>query len=424
MNAVEVHLYAADNTTHLAVLERAFGVRYADVLNGVGAGEFTIPTNTPFPVTRDTAALTLQAALDESVMISATDALLFDYPDPDLNKAALIVGGTIARLVHNNTTIGAFIVERLETPDVLEKRLMKVSGRTLIGLFDRAIVMPADVNDYSTMEQTYIAATFATLIRYLSSVAAGRGVALPSNDFTNTNDSDGVAFTDWNLVKYKGGTSLLDVILQHASLGLEVTVGPTGVLHYYVSGGAGEDRSATVFFREGQNILAAGRTEEHKDLYNTLLCDGQNVLNLTLSLDSIVAYGRRERLAQLGNVSDTTTLVALSTPAMMETYLPKVSINLTVEPNTLMAITEGATVTQFPFIDYGLGDTVTVDIPSDSLYATYRIRAIALASDGDNLTVQLTLNSLVDDYAVRLEMGLRRRLLMQISGVISGGTAV
>lgn len=423
-SVLEVHLWDATNTTHLAVLEKAFAVKYADVLSGLGSGEFTIAKPTPFPQATDTTDLALLVATGDSLSISVSDLLLGSSPGTEINKTSYIVGGTIVRLVLNNTTIGAFIVERLETPDLLTNRNMRVSGRTLLGLFDRAIVHPLDTNDYSTMEQTYVPATFATLIRYLSSEASTRGVSVPTNDFTGTNDSDGTAFTDWNVIKYRCGTSLMDVILQHAGLGIEVTVGPTGVLHYYVSGGAGQDRSDTVFFREGQNILSAGRTEDHKDLYNYLLCDGQNVLNASQAPSSIATYGRRERLAQLGNVADTTTLVALSTQAVLEVMNPKHSINLTVEPNTLMADSYGVTAALYPFIDYFLGDTVTVDIPSESLYEEYRIRGIALASDGDNLTVQLSLNSLIDDYLLQLEQGLRRRLLTTITGVISGVTSV
>lgn len=424
MSGIEVHLYDTDNSTHLAVLEQAFEIRYGDVLSGVGAGQFSIPLASPFATIEVVDGPTIMVSATNFLAISASDQLLSSSPAAALDKPGMIEGGHIARLRIHNVDVGAFIIEKLDVPDVLQTRVMTCSGRSLLALFDRATVWPSDTSNYATMEKAYSAKTFAYIIEDLMTAAAARGVTLPADDFSPTNDSDGVAFVDSNTVQYKGGTSLLDVILQHADLGIEVTIGPTGILHYYKSGGAGQDRSATVYFRERQNVLSAGRTEQHANLANAILGDGQSILSAQTDATSIATYGRRERLASMGNISNSATLATMTQQTRDQWKNPQSSLRISVEPDTVMPIGYQQLEPQSPFIDYGLGDLVTVDLPTDGLLESYRVWGISLAGDGESLVVEVTLGTLIDDYLLRVDQALRRLLLSPLEAIVSGGTAV
>ena len=403
---LELHLYDSTNTTYVAWLHTAHGIRYADLLNGVGSGEFMIPLTSAYTVT-DGAIL---VSADVFAGISTSDVLLASTIT-STDKAAQIAAGQVVRLRLNNADVGAFVIEKLGVDDVLEQRELKVSGRTLLSTLERGIVYPSDTASYPTMQKDYLAKTLAYIIKDLVSAAASRGCTLPSTTgFSATVDSDGAAWTDSSTISYRCGTSLLEVALQHADLGIEVAVTPAGALQYYKSGGAGQDRSATVRFREAKNVAAAGRQSDYSQIANVLLGEGQYILSAQTDATSIAAYGRRERLVSHGNVSDATTLATLTQASRDEAKNPKTSVRLQVTDDLV------------PFSDYTLGDTVAVILPSDSLSTTYRVRGIGLASDGPNTTVELTLNSLADEWLLQMDQALRRRLMSPIQSIVTPNT--
>ena len=373
MSVIEIHMYQSDNSTFLAVLEQAYEIKYLAELNGVGSGSFSFPR---------------------------TGA-----------KAANVAVGNVARVRIDNVDVGAFVLEQVKENLLSEgKQAIQASGRGLLALFERAIVWPSDVNNYHTAERQFLGVTFASMIEDLVAEAVARGVTLPANDFSPTLDSAAQAWTDSSSLAYRAGTTLLDVIEQHASLGPEVTIGANGTLHYWKQ--AGQDRSSDVVFWEGRHVVWSERITSHKDLMNAVLGQGQYRFSVSTDAGSIASYGRRERLANFGNVSDATQLGVLAGRARDGWKAPAQQIDLVVTDDALT-----------PLISYGLGDTVAVRLQTAGLNASYRIRSIAIEQDGEShVRAQVSLNTLVDEYLLRVDRALRRMLMSPVESVVEGNT--
>lgn len=311
----------------------------------------------------------------------------------------------------DNTDVGAFVVEQVEEDLLAEGgRVMKASGRGLLALFERGIVWPADVNAYYSAERTFLADTFASMIIDLAAEATARGVSLPTDDFSATLDSSGAAWTDSYTLAYRAGQTLLDVILHQAEIGPEVTISPAGVLHYWIQ--AGSDKSSTVLLREGQSVAKAGRTTSHRDLVNAVLGQGQYAFSVQTDATSISSYGRRERLANFGNVSDSTQLQTLSQWARDEWKNPAVQIEMDLVDDALT-----------PFVSFDLGDTVGVRLVTAGLSASYRVRAIAIEQDGEShVRAAVTLNTLLNEYLLRVDRALRRALMSPVESENQGNS--
>lgn len=372
MSVIELWAYNSANTTLQAVLHEATNIRYMAELRGPGAGAFEHPAESA--------------------------------------KAAYVTAGAVMRVVIDNVQVGAFVIEQVEEALVGDgARMMQASGRGLLSLFERAIVWPEDAGDYTTVQRTYLAKTFAYIIDDLVGEATTRGVTLPGDDFSATVDSNGDSWTDSYTLAYRAGTTLLEVILQHADLGVDVTIGADGTLHYWLE--AGTDKSSTVLLREARDVLAAGRVVSHKDLANAVIGEGQYSLTVQTDATSISTYGRRERWAQFGNVSNATQLQTFAQLARDEWKDPATQIDLRVTDDTYA-----------PFVDYGLGDTVAVRLPTSSMAASYRVRAIAVQQVEGGVNVDVTLNTLIAEYRERIDRALRRALMSPVESVQHGNS--
>jgi len=370
---VELHVYDRTNTTHEAVLENASQVKYLAELNGVGAGSFLFP------------------AQDDKAQYVAVDH--------------------VVRVRIDNEDVGAFMLETVEEALVGEdiegvgEGMIRASGRGMLALWEQAIVWASDLSNYATVETTYIAKSFAYILADQRSAAVARGVSLPSLSFTAAHDTGGTAFTDANTMTVRAGMTLLEMIRTHGELGLEVTTDADGTLNYYVSTGV----TRALSFRQGKNVLKARRTGSVQNLRNAILGEGQYVLTERTDSASITAHGRRERLLKFGNTYDS---------SMLDTYMSQTLANLSDEELSIELVVDDSAT---PFVDYALGDTVTVVIPG-RIDASYRIRAIALSQRENTWEVTLGLNDLYDEYLQRVDKALRRALLSPLESIESGST--
>ena len=402
---LEFHVYDSTNTTMLAVLEQAAERSYQAELNGTGAGKFVIPVGevaeqTPTDLILVSASDTLAIATGDSLGWTSTTAV---------DKSTYVALGNVVRVRLGSTDVGAFVIEDLHEENLLTPgRVLAASGRGLLALLERAIVWPSDTATYTSVQKAYLAKTFAYMIRDLRSEAAARGVTLPSVDFTDSVDSASVSFTDSSTMNFRAGTTLLDVAEQHAELGLDIWVTPAGVLQYFVS--KGTDRSATVILREGKNAVRASRTQTARHLANAILGEGQYILSVQTDATSIASYGRREKLAQHGNVSHAATLASLTQLDRAAWKDPQTMIDLRVDDSLA------------PFVDYTVGDTVKLVLANAGLSSSYRVRAINLEEDGDGVVVGVVLNRLIDEHLERIAKALRRRLMSPIDSEQHGNS--
>lgn len=404
MTILELWAYEADNTTFLGILDTAFAIQYQAELNATGAGRFRIPIG---DATEQAPSDLILVSASDTLAITATDSLGWTSATVEA-ESDYVALGNIIRIRLDNTDAGAFVIEDINEDDLLTERVIEASGRGLLALLDRAIVWPASTSTYTSVQKTYLAKTMAYMIRDLHAEAVTRGVSLPTVDFTNTLDSAGASFADSSTINYRAGTTLLDIAEQHAGLGVDVWTTPAGVLQYFVS--KGTDRSATVFFREGQNAVRAARLQTARQLANAILGEGQYTLSVQTDAASIAAYGRRERLVQHGNVSDAATLATLT----------QLSRDTWKDPQTMLDLRISDSLV--PFVDYTVGDTISVDLNQAGIAASYRIRAINIEDDGNGVVVGVVLNRMIDEHLERMERALRRRLMTPIDSENHGNS--
>ena len=397
---VEYHVYDSGNSTFLAVLHEAFNRSYMAELNGIGYGEFSMP------IVRSEGGDITHDSTDD-ILAETGDTILYDDILPE--KYQHVTNDNVVRVNIDGTDVGAFVIENVEEDLLNGEDVLKASGRGLLAIFERAIVWPSDIGDAGSVERVYLGKTFAYIIDDLIDEAVARSVSLPSIDFSATLDSNGDSWTDSYTMNQRAGQTLLDVILQHAELEPEVTVTPASVLQYWLS--YGSDLSSSIFFREGHNLLSAKRMQTRKELRNAVLGEGQYILDEATDASSISSYGRRETRKSYGNTSDATQLGELGDISVAQIKDPITSVEVT------------ATDTLVPFSDYNIGDTVRLVIPTGSINTSYRVRSIAMQqTSGADFEVALVMNTLIDEYWLRVDRTLRRDQISPVDTIVSPNT--
>jgi hypothetical protein len=364
---------------YLAFLDSAYDKAYLAQLNDVGAGSFRI------------------------------HAL-----DPKATAENLAVGNVVL-VRYRNVDVGAFVIEEVREDLVGEQeeqgKVITVSGRGLMALLEDGIVYPTDFSDQSTWERSFTSTPAAIFLTLYGEYQARGGGEL-SYDFTATHDSNLEPWTSTVTVKYRAGQTLLDVVRNHVGFGVDVTVSPDRVLHYWKS--AGEDKSDRVFFRQGLNILSCTRTRDGKALANVVLGEGQDVLVESTDADSIAQYGRKEAHLSARN-TDSASQVNQDNVLFLDQYSDPV------ESLTLQVTSDE----YFPLLSYGLGDTVRVEIPGHVL-GDYRILSVSIREKDSpcDLLVELEVASLRLDYLHRLQRLLEAQRSLNEEAVVIGLAAM
>lgn len=357
-NCWEFHVY--DRVGHwLAYLDGAYEAAYYAQLNDCGGGAFKI---------------------------HATDAKA---------TATNLAIGNVVRVRYRNVDIGAFLIEQVDeelvSGDEGTGQVISVSGRGLLALLEKGLVYPADLNDPSTTTRAFTAQTRADIFLTLYNEFQTRSGGDLTTSFTAANDSDGNPWTDSNTMSYSAGQTFLALARNLTALGTDLTVDVDKTLNFYLA--AGTDRSATVIFRHGQNIMQARRRQDAKDIANAVLGEGQDLLVESTDATSIAQYGRKEAFLPGKNTGTQTQIEAANAVYLLRCKNPIQSIELSVNTADL-----------HPFIDYTLGDTIALSIP-DQLSGDYRVLGIALEEGTGpcDLYATLELNSAALEYLLKLQ---------------------
>jgi hypothetical protein len=381
----EFHVYTRGGT-YLTYLDNAHQKSYLAQLWDVGGGSFSLPTDDPKATT------------------------------------ANLKPGNVVKVRYANVDIGAWVMETIATTyvDTGEgaARVITVSGRGLLASMAKGLIYPTDLMDpANTSERQFTNATKADIFLTLYQEYEARGGGLLTTTFSATHDSNSVAWSDSLSLKYRSGQTLLDVLHQLQGFGLEVVTRPDKTLDAYVS--AGTDRSSSVAFRYGQNMLACSTTLQGNDISNAVLGEGENLADEDIDAASITEYGRQEAYLPVRNTASAGDITAANTVFLAAYATPPNSIALQV-----------ATFPDYPILDYNVGDTVHVSVP-DEIDADYRILAIAMEEGTGpcDLRVTLELNSLLAEYLSRLQRAMDASLssikpdAAAASGVASGSTS-
>lgn len=353
----EFTLYASNLTTKLAILPVVQGHIYFEI-NEPGSGDIRIPL--------------------------------------DSSAAALISSGMFIQIHYRGSARGGFYVDNLKEVEVDSSegagRWLSVSGRGPLALLDQEIIWSDGTSETTRI---YTGVTKASILKDLIDEAQGRGgLANLSYDFTDTDDSDSVAWTDSEEYRLPVGTSLLDVARQFSRTGgfdFEINlVAGVFVLSAY-SAGIGTDNSDSVYFRAGVNCEEIGRDVRGDEVVNVYLVKYKHGYITVEDSASITAYGRREELLSLEQAQSAASAVTYAAAKLAITKDPKTG--------KTVKIYDG--IAPFLFLDYNMGDNITLDIFGSE--TSDRILGIQADFNGADFShVVIELNTIMYDNEMRL----------------------
>jgi len=383
----EFHVYDRDTLEHLAVMDAAWDKQFYEQLNDVGAGSFRL-----------------------------------HFDDDKATEANLQIGN-IVKVRYRGIDYAAWIIERRR--DILiaqgqehAGKNWECSGRGTMALLEQALVYPTSLSPASD-ERSWSSGTRGEIMAELIDEASARGaIPLVYRSFDSIQDSDGEAWSDSQDLGYKVGRTLLDVARQHAEQGTDVYMSPTFELQYLVS--KGSDKSRSVWFREGLNILDGSEDQDAVGLANVALVQGQDLQFLEVEdTSSTATWNRREVYLSAGNTSGTATMTALGETLLDQRSEPTEQISLTVVTDPF-----------YPWEDYVPGDTVWIEVPGwshgDRVRGAYRLRSMGIKERNGpcDLIINLELNSLRLEYLIRLARAMQDMLNANVGGSGSAGSGL
>ena len=314
----------------------------------------------------------------------------------DSVSAGIVTEGMLAVLYYRGAIRASFLIENIRKVPASSQeeagQVLSLSGRGGMTVLDRAIVWG---DGTTSTTRTFTSVTKASILVTLVTEAQARGgLSTLTLDFDATNDSDSVAWTDSETYNLNVGTTLLDVLRQFAKTGIdfEMNYSGTGFVLSAYKNGIGTDKSETIFFRTGTNCQEIDIDQRGNDIKNALLVAyKEGAISLTDSA-SITANGRREelldaRLAQTASSATTYGAAVLSTKK-------DTKIGRTIK------VYDG--LSPYLFVNYILGDTVTLDI--EGTETGDRILGIQCDFDGSEYSnVVIELNSLMLEQNLKMQ---------------------
>ena len=317
-------------------------------------------------------------------------------------SAALIESGQFVRAKYRGALRGGFFVENISRSQVNAgeggELWTSVSGRGALSILDRAKVW-TDGTNATTREFTDM--TKADILITLIEEAQDRGtITNLTYDFTATDDTDSTAWTDSETMQFSVGKSYLDVVREMAELGIDfwITVETDGTFNLSAySDPYGTDKSETMFFRRGSNCVEVSNTETGAEIANALLIKYDGGYSYTSDSTSITNRGRREGIVDAIDAFNSDH--ALTYGAARLTYLKN--------PKTEQDVKVYDGIGTRAFIDYNLGDYITLDL--SGVETSNRIRSMQLSwSMTEKADVTVGLNSVVFENEIRQSNDIRK----------------
>lgn len=317
----------------------------------------------------------------------------------DIASAALVESGGFIEAHYWADVRGGFFVENLGENDVNAGeeagRGLEVSGRGALALLEDAVVW---TDGGGSNKRVFSGTQAAMLITLIEEAQTRGGLGIVDWDFDATEDSDGETWTDDFPLELTVGTSLLDVVRQIAKTGIDFEMNPDGSGNYVLSAyklGIGSDKSETVYFRVGVNCTEVSHSEAGGGIRNALLVKYKNGYTATQDAASITARRRRESAVNYDFVQQPDSAATFASAELQGKKDPKKQISVKVY--------DGAGPRAF--VDYVLGDTVTLDVRGAE--EEYRIRGIHLSwVDNEHAEVIVDLNSMILENEIRVTQDL------------------
>lgn len=263
---------------------------------------------------------------------------------------------------------------------------------------------------------SYIGLTWGAILSDQLTEAQARG-ALPGItwDFSTTVDSMGAPWADTPQIVFPAGTPQLDVYRQAIAMGLDAQVTTDLVVQVYEE--YARHKETTVILRGGYHLTdtVEKRLTEH-GLKSRLLVEGAGGLFFEVSdaaLEADPLVGRREGFLSFTTAVDPTTMQRGGEETLASLAAEAEALSIPVRHGTGSGQYE-------PYVDYRIGDWITLDVPGTYDMTAFRIAAITLQDqDGPDFAVTLDLNSVSLEY-----LALLKRQLDQIGNPSSGSGTV
>lgn len=311
------------------------------------------------------------------------------------NAASLVSSGMFARSSYRGAVRGGFSIDNIKKDFAIEGNAdgglwMNLSGSGELILLEDGIVN----GDGTTSTRVFTGTKAAAFITLINEAKARTGCLTDvTYDFTASVDSDGVAWTDTESFTVTVGVTLLEVLRQIVKFGIDFRMSLVGggfVLSAYKNG-IGEDVSSTIFFRIGHNCTMVSSDERGGGLKNALTLAFKSG-SVSLKDDaSIAAYRRREKFVDAENAQDTAAVTTYGAALLDGLKAPKRAIAVKVYDGVAPNL----------FLDYGMGDTVSLDI--EGAIETHRVLGIQCDWDGVNYSnVTLELNALLYENELKM----------------------
>lgn len=189
--------------------------------------------------------------------------------------------------------------------------------------------------------------------------------------WSDTHDSDAVAWTTAKALTFRVGTSGVDVLNTLVDHSIDFWVDPeTVTLHAYEA--RGEDKSSAVVLAPIKNLDTYETTGTKARKTAALVRSAEGWTDATDST-GVAAYGRRESFLEFGNTRSEATASSAATRILRRTARVAVAT-----PQVAFRITSDAR----PFIDFNCGDVITVPSSTGGT-TTGRVLSLALTEADD-----------------------------------------
>jgi hypothetical protein len=329
----------------------------------------------------------LENAYDVSfyAQLSGLGSFRFRLPREDPKSASLSAGDIIEFRVR---AIPAFwgIVEEIAEDIAAEPQIVEVSGRGILARLEKALVYP---DALGKLDRDFPSGTIGSIFLGLLLEFETRGGGLPfAWDFSADYDSAGQPWGQTWAVRYRAGMTLKDVLEHLAGLGADFYFDPVGKrLRLFKKAGA--NRSESIAFFEGKNLLRLRRRRSILDTVSAVLAVGpdgtvERSVSFPIRLEGTLPFGVGMDATTVQNAAD----AALARHGRV---LEGLEVEAVAEP--------------CPFVDYGLGDTVTVS--ASGLMGTFRVQGISVDAREEGWRVGLDLEDAAFDAIARLYRSLK-----------------
>lgn len=288
----------------------------------------------------------------------------------------------------------------------------QISGRSAIAYLDRAAMAnysligddPQPGGKWPLHEAGTGQSLGAMLNRCIQERLAEPGSAIQflTQNWDYDLDSQGNIWSDTAEITVTTGDSLLDIWRQFTALGLDSRMRHDLRLEAYVELGRHYDVASgtgTVVFRAGKHFTDTIRRSHHTNEVKSRLWvkgDGDvwaEIVDPVLEGDPYVR--RREGVLQFGVTSDPTTLQRAGESELQARALQ-------VEGGISVEITNRGPGDYEPYVDYDVGDWVTIHEPGVYDLQTVRIVGMSIVQKEQSYVVRLDLNTIEFDELVQL----------------------